>query len=49
MQTATDNLMQIAAELNAAGKQVKVTVLKPYEMCQGLVVLARTLSCRRPV
>ena len=24
-------------------------VLKSYEMCQGLVVLARTLSCRRPV
>ena len=42
MQTATDNLMQIAAELNAAGKQVKVTVLKPRKARRSELIMSST-------
>ena len=42
MQTATDNLMQIASELNAAGKQVKVTVLKPRKARRSELIMSST-------
>ena len=46
MQTATDNLMQIAAELNAAGKQVKVTVLKPRKARRSELIMSSTKGVR---
>ena len=33
MTSSIDNLTAIAADLNAAGKTVKVTVLKPRKAC----------------
>ena len=46
MQTATDNLMQIAEELNAAGKQVKVTVLKPRKARRSELIMSSTKGVR---
>ena len=46
MQTATDNLMQIASELNAAGKQVKVTVLKPRKARRSELIMSSTKGVR---
>ena len=46
MQTATDNLMQIAEELKAAGKQVKVTVLKPRKARRSELIMSSTKGVR---
>ena len=46
MQSSTDNLMQIAEELKAAGKQVKVTVLKPRRARRSELLMSSTKGVR---
>ena len=44
--TSIDNLTAIAAELNAAGKTVKVTVLKPRKAKKSELVFSMTKGPR---
>ena len=46
MTSSTQNLLDIAAELNAAGKTVKVTVLKPRKARKSELVFSMTKGPR---
>ena len=44
--TSTDNLLQIAADLNAAGKTVKMTVLPTRKAKKSELIMSRTNGVR---
>ena len=46
MTSSTQNLLDIAAELNAAGKTVQVTVLKPRKARRSELVMSQTKGSR---
>jgi len=46
MTSSTQNLLDIAAELNAAGKTVKMTVLPPRKARKSELVMSQTKGVR---
>lgn len=46
MTSSTQNLLDIAADLQAAGKTVKVTVLKPRRPRKGELIMSMTKGSR---